>query len=113
MTDNELIEKFFQEARQAELADDGFSERVMQRLPAASAVRREQLASRLWTLLCVTVATVLFVALRGWDAIAYGLLMLVNTPPTQQQLLVFVASAVVVGLLALSEMVSRERYSVL
>ena len=118
MTDNELLEKFFQEARQMEVADNGFSERVMAQLNAdtvarQATVRRERLISRLWTLSCVAVATVLFVVLRGWDILAYGLLMLINTPPTQQQILVFAASVGVIGLLALIELFSRERYSVI
>jgi hypothetical protein len=118
MTDNELIERLFREARQMEVADNGFSDRVMERLNAdavvqQTALRRERLFSRLWTLGCVAIAAVLFVVLGGWNIIVYGLLMLLNTPPTHQQMLVFVVSVGVIGLLALNEVISRERYSVI
>lgn len=109
MTDNQLLENFFQEARQTTVSDDGFTERVMQHVPD----RRVLTLSRLWTAFCVMAALLLFVLLRGWDMIAYGLLMLVNTPPTQHQLLMLAASAGVIGLLAMAEVFGRERWSVL
>jgi prolipoprotein diacylglyceryltransferase len=59
MTDNELIEQLFREARQMEVADNGFTERVMQRIPN----EKTQTLSRLWTVFCVMVALVLFVVL--------------------------------------------------
>ena len=118
MTDNELLEKFFSDARQTEIADDGFSARVMAQLNAdavarQAALRRERLFSRLWTLLCVAVAAALFVVLGGWNIIAYGLLMFLNTPPTQHQILVFMASVGVIALLTVVEIFSRERYTVI
>lgn len=109
MTDNQLLENFFQEARQTAIPDNGFTERVMQHVPD----RRMRRLSRLWTVFCVMAAVLLFILLRGWEMIAYGLLMLVNEPPTQQQLLMLAASAGVVGLLVFAEFVGRERYSVL
>ena len=45
MTDNELLEKLFSEARQMEVADNGFTERVMRQVPDT----RAQTFSRLWT----------------------------------------------------------------
>ena len=33
MTDNELLDSFFQPARQQQIADNGFTERVMDSLP--------------------------------------------------------------------------------
>ena len=59
--DEKLIAKFFAENKQ-EFVDNGFSERVMQRLPAQEAV----LLNRIWTLLCVAVGVV-FIALTGSD----------------------------------------------
>lgn len=122
MTDNDnnndaqrqeqLIEAFFAPARSMHVEDNGFSSRVMRQVAATSAtVRRERLFSRLWTLACVALAVVLFIAFRGWDSIVYGLLMLVNTPLTTHHLLTLLMSVGVVGLLALSEVFSRERYS--
>ena len=109
MTDNQLLENFFQEARQATVPDNGFTERVMQQVPD----RRMLTLSRLWTVFCVAAAVLLFILLRGWEMIAYSLLMLVNTPPTQQQLIMLAASAGVIGLLVFAEFVGRERYSML
>ena len=109
MTDNELLDRFFETARQMEIADDGFTERVMRRVPS----RNTQTLSRLWTVFCVALGVLLFVLLRGWEVMAYGLLMLVNTPPTHQQLLMFAASAGVIGVLAIAELLGRERYSML
>ena len=57
--DEKLIAKFFAKNKQ-EFADNGFSERVMQRLPAQEAV----LLNRIWTLLCVAVG-VIFIALTA------------------------------------------------
>ncbi len=118
MTDNELIERLFQDARQTAIPDNGFSARVMERVNAEAVVQqaasqRERLFSRLWTTVCVAVAIILFVALDGWDIIVYRLLMLLNTPPSSQQLLALAASAGVVMLLAVSDVVRRERYSLI
>ena len=116
MTDNELLEKLFQPARQTTVADNGFTERVMQQI-AAQDVRQTALdasrLSRLWTVFCVIVAVTLFVLMRGWEPIIYGLMMIINTPPTQQQLLTLFISVGVIGLLVIGDIIGRERYSVL
>ncbi len=55
MTDNKdelLVKKFF-EGNRIDLPDDGFSHRVMRRLPD-----RERRLNRLWTALCVVVGVV-------------------------------------------------------
>ena len=109
MTDNELLEQLFRPMKEMELQDNGFTDRVVQQLPRRD-VRR---LSRLWTAFCIVVAVTAFVLLRGWELIGYGLMMLANTPPTHQQLLTFVVSVGAVGLLAISEVVGRERCSVL
>jgi hypothetical protein len=106
MTDNELLEQLFGPARQMTVADNGFSDRVMERIPNSST----RTLSRLWTLFCVTVATVLFVVLDGWQLVVNGLMMLLKTPPTQHGLLMMAVSAGVIWLLAFVELVSRERY---
>ena len=92
MTDNELLEQLFQPMKEMQLADGGFTDRVMKQLPQRDVWR----LSRLWTVFCVVVAVVLFVLLRGWELIAHGLLM-------------FAVSVGIVGLLALGEVVSRVR----
>ena len=92
MTDNELLEQLFQPMKEMQLADDGFTDRVMKQLPQRDVWR----LSRLWTVFCVVVAVMLFVLLRGWEIIAHGLLM-------------FAVSVGIVGLLALGEVVGRVR----
>ena len=61
--DNEhMLQQFFSEAAQEQIADNGFTERVMQQLPA-----RTGLFTRLWTPFCITVFVVLFIVFRGWE----------------------------------------------
>jgi hypothetical protein len=105
MTDHEILEQFFRPMQQMQVDDDGFTERVMSRLPDGRALR----LSRLWTALCLTVAVVLFVLLRGWEMIGYGLLMLTNCPPTQGQVLLTAVSFAVIGYLMVSDFLWRER----
>lgn len=61
LTDDELLMQFF-EANKIEIADDGFSRRVMEQLPSRSAR-----LSRIWTAFCWTVGIVLFFVLKGWQ----------------------------------------------
>ncbi len=69
MTENndKLLERFFTENRQ-EVADNGFSRRVMHRLPD-----RSNRLARLWTAARFTLAAVLFVLMDGlqvvWDTL--------------------------------------------
>ena len=61
--DNEhLLQQFFNEAARQQIADDGFTERVMQHLPA-----RKSWFGRLWTPFCITTFVVLFIIFRGWE----------------------------------------------
>jgi len=63
-SDDALIEQFFSQARTLEIADDGFTERVMRRLPD-----RAMQLSRLWTLFCLVLGAVLligFLMFQGW-----------------------------------------------
>lgn len=66
MEDNNdiLLQQFFAEASRQEIADDGFSRRVINRLPS-----RVNWLVRLWTAFCVTVGVVLFVVFRGWELV--------------------------------------------
>ena len=76
MTDNELLEQFFRPAKELRIDDDGFTERVMSRLPQRDAAR----LSNLWTAFCIMVAVVLFILLRGWEPIVKGVFTLMTTP---------------------------------
>ena len=61
--DEELIARFFADNRQ-EIADDGFTRRVMERLPG-----KALWLNRLWTAACMLVGLGLFVLLDGAAAI--------------------------------------------
>ncbi|MBR1485232.1 MAG: DUF5056 domain-containing protein [Prevotella sp.] len=67
MTDNELLDSFFQAARETTISDDGFTERVMNSLPDTTASRRLRRWSRLWTLFCIAVAAALLLWLTDWS----------------------------------------------
>ena len=62
--DEQLIRQFFTE-RMSEIPDDGFTQRVMNRLPS----RTEQWLNRLWIAFCTIAGIVLFVAGCGWRGI--------------------------------------------
>ncbi|ADV45218.1 DUF5056 domain-containing protein [Bacteroides helcogenes] len=61
--DDKLLEQFFAGNRQ-EIADNGFTRRVMHRLP-----NRSHRLSQIWTAFCFTLALVLFVTLDGLQLI--------------------------------------------
>ncbi len=113
MTDDSerLLQQFFSEAARQQIADDGFTERVMQQLPVRKpAVSRNFL--RLWTLACVAVYVVLFVVLDGWQLLLTHVEVLVRTALTGS--ITFnpmMAVAVVFGLLfvGVGETLTSER----
>ena len=73
---DELLESFFSQARTQEIADNGFTERVMHRLPD-----RAQQLSRLWTLFCLALGIVLvvvFMMFQGWLPVVLWLNNLVH-----------------------------------
>ena len=102
------MEQLFQPMKEMQVADNGFTERVMQQLPSR-ADKSVLLKSRLWTAFCIAIAVVLFVMLRGWELIAYGLLMMLNTPPSHQQLLTMFISILVAGMLIVGEVMRSRR----
>ena len=88
--DNKLIERLFEEASRQQIADDGFTERVMAALPDNSATRVRRL-SRLWTWFCLLTGGVLFFLLDGWAVLKATLLAILSTGLTW--LSVFVTTA--------------------
>ncbi len=73
--DNELLLKqFFSEASQQQIADDGFSQRVMQRLPS-----RINWFTRLWNIACILIFAILFVWFDGMQQLAVQLFVWVRT----------------------------------
>lgn len=73
-----LLQQFFSEAAQQQIADNGFTERVMQALPQQSTFNIK-LFNRLWTLFCVAVFVVLFVVFRGWELLAVHFMVMLRT----------------------------------
>lgn len=106
MTDNEMLERFFQPMKEMEVEDNGFADRVMRQLPRNNV----QWASRLWTAACLLVAGVLFVVLHGWESVLCGIVMMLNNFETLKiHLLLYVVTAGVLGIMALSDLMGRER----
>ena len=75
---NHMLQQFFSEAAQQQIADNGFTERVMRQLPS-----RTGWFTRLWTPFCVTVFVVLFVLFRGWELLAVHLEGMLQTLASQ------------------------------
>ena len=63
--DDKLLTSFFAEHRQ-EIADNGFSRRVLRHLPD-----RSRHLAQIWTAFCFTLALVLFVSLDGVQPVSY------------------------------------------
>jgi len=79
MEDNErLLQQFFSEAANQQIDDNGFTERVMNRLSS-----RINWFNRLWTFFCVTVFVVLFVVFRGWELLAVHFEVMLRTMAAQ------------------------------
>jgi len=81
--DNErLLQQFFSEAASQQIEDNGFTERVMQQLPAAQYSWANRF-SRLWTIFCVSVFVVLFIVFRGWELLAVQFEVMLRTIAAQ------------------------------
>ena len=80
-TDDQLLQAFFADNRMEEIPDDGFSDRVMQALPALEqektvlsldqekALAKRRRLEHLWTAACVAVGIVAAVVCQGWEQI--------------------------------------------
>ena len=60
--DEKLLQQFFSEAAQQTIEDNGFTERVMNRLPV-----RMKRYTRIWTGCCILFAALLFTLFHGWE----------------------------------------------
>lgn len=110
MNDNELLDSFFQSARQQQISDNGFSDRVMERLQEVQMqqVRASRL-SRLWTIFCVLFAAVLFFRFVGWQTLLTDIVVFITTIPVNYDLATILLSLLVVGWLGIAEVVRRAR----
>jgi hypothetical protein len=69
--DDKLLQQFFEPARQQQIEDNGFTERVLRRLPDPAL----QL-SNWWTAFCLAIGLILFVVYRGWEPLIVSLVSL-------------------------------------
>lgn len=67
--DEELLKMFFSDCQMSEIPDDGFSDRVMQALPAAMSLVKRQRLEHLWTAVCVAAGIIIAVVCQGWEQI--------------------------------------------
>lgn len=101
--DERLLEQFFQTARQVELDDDGFTERVMRRLPD-----RSLRLSRLWTAACIVAGLVAFTLFGGWQSLmAWGLTVMTTLPTTGHVAQLWICFALAT-ILTIGEILRRE-----
>ncbi len=107
MEDNErLLQQFFSEASRQQIDDNGFSQRVVNRLPS-----RINWFVRLWTGFCITLFVVLFIVFRGWELLAVHFEVMLRSmaaqPLSDSLMMVF---SVVFGLLfvGVGEVISSE-----
>ena len=113
--DEQLLQQFFSEAAHQKVEDDGFTERVMQRLETegklqASAIRLHTI-TRLWTMFCISVFVILFVVFRGWELLAVHLEVMLRTMAAQSfSINLMMLFSVVFGLLFVGtgEIISSE-----
>ena len=69
--DDKLLQQFFEPARNRQIADNGFTERVMRRLPDKALS-----LSHYWTAFCLALGFILFVVYRGWEPLIVSLVSL-------------------------------------
>ena len=108
MTDNNdlLLQRFFSEAAQQTIEDNGFTERVMQQLP----VRKSRFVF-FWNMACIAVFLVLFIVFRGWELLAVQFEVMLRTMSTQTfSINLMMLFSVVFGLLfvGVGEVISSE-----
>lgn len=114
-SDLKLIDDFFAPYSNTEIADNGFSRRVMRRLPAPGAAR----LGRVWTAACVAAAIALFCLADGFAVLKgclldiggdlVGVVANVSTAGHMSPLTLLCALAVV-GVAALANAVDGEEH---
>lgn len=72
MVDEELLTAFFAPSKELQVADDGFTDSVMSRLPEAIPMRR-RLVNGFWTLLCAAACIAIFFVNDGIALLKEGL----------------------------------------
>ena len=107
INDNDrLLQQFFSEAASQQIADNGFTERVMQRLPM-----RMNWFVRIWNTVCIGLFAVLFIVFRGWELLAVQFEVMLRTMSTQTfSINLLMLFSVIFGLLfvGVGEVISSE-----
>lgn len=108
MTDHDelLLEQFFQQARNTQLPDAGFTRRVMSRLP-----ERSLRLSRLWTAFCLVLIALLFFLGGAWKLLLADVLAYFHTATMPAILVQAILCAAAFTALAAAEVLRRERRS--
>ena len=72
--ENKLIEDLFKQAAQQQIEDNGFTEKVMERVERVDQTSLvPHRLSLLWTWFCIAVSLVLFFVFNGWDMLKASL----------------------------------------
>ncbi|MBR4899049.1 MAG: DUF5056 domain-containing protein [Prevotella sp.] len=110
MNDNELLESFFQNAREQQIDDDGFTERVMQCLPDSTVQHSKlQKLSWLWTAFCILLAVLLFLKFIGWQTALADLVVFIRTLPVDYRPTTILLSLLVLSWMGVAEVARRAR----
>jgi hypothetical protein len=103
--DDLLLEQFLAPAREQQIEDRGFTQRVMQQLPD-----RAWRLSQWWTFTCVALALALFVVFKGWQPMLAGLFSLLHVLTAEvKPIPLFIGMGVVCSLSLLSLVQRFER----
>lgn len=102
-----LLRQFFSEAAEQKIEDNGFTEKVMDRLPV-----RVKRYTRIWTIFCVLFAAVLFTVFHGWELLLVQFEVFIRTsiaePPHVNPLMV-VFTLFCLMMIGIYELLSYER----
>jgi hypothetical protein len=102
-----LLRQFFSESAEQKIEDNGFTEKVMDRLPV-----RVKRYTRIWTIFCVLFAAVLFTVFHGWELLLVQFEVFIRTsiaePPHANPLMV-VFTLFCLMMIGIYELLSYER----
>ena len=112
--DEQLLQDFFLAAREMQIEDRGFTERVMQSLPTMqvktvrSDANKYVRLSHLWTAVCLLLATLLFFVFDGWASLLAAFVAISRTLTTQVSFVAIILSLILGGMWILTQTLRRE-----
>ncbi len=109
--DNDMdIDRLFSEIRDTEIADNGFSRRVMRALPDRSGS-----LARLWTAFCILTGVILSFVFHVWELAAVYIEVFIRTAPTldphQLAMLPMITAGIIATALWAYHEMNSERWS--